>query len=62
MFASDPTLIALKTPEIHVNGEESIKIPLRVQAPEDGMPLKYIIYIFKDEKPWQKISITAKFS
>ncbi len=62
IYASEPTLIALKDPKIEVNGQESIKIPLRIQAPEDGQNMKYFIYILKDDKPWQKITITAKFS
>ena len=62
IYASEPSLIALKDLKIEVNGQESVKIPLRIQAPEDGLDTKYFIYIFKDDKPWQKITITAKFS
>ena len=61
VYSSDPSLLALKDPEIEVSGEDSVKLPLRIQAPEAEGQKKYTIYIFKDDKPWQKIYINASF-
>jgi hypothetical protein len=61
IFSSDPSLLIVSNPDIKVQGPCNTKISLIFNQYPNTEQTQYILFVIKDDEPWQKITLITKY-